>query len=470
MLITPTVANKCTIPSKDYFLQMSDYNQALHKMLSLTDLERVSGRTQNTGRYDLHRITNLLHRIGNPHMQIPTVHVAGTKGKGSTAAMISSILSAQGYTTGLFTSPHLHSFRERIQLNGTPIHASDFAELIERLWPEVLAMNTQASSGQITTFELLTAMAFLHFYEKRADFQVIEVGLGGRLDSTNVVSPEVSVITSISLDHTKILGNTLRKIAAEKAGIIKPHTPVITSPQRPEAMGILREFAQANYAPFILASDECEATPVSHNLNGQIINISSTWSPSHLSIPLLGRHQIENAITALVTIKTLVEKGFDISHDSIAQGFNEVRWPCRMEVLNEKPIFIADGAHNPYSAKILQQTITKYMPSRRLIMVVGLSNDKNISGIVDELAKGADLVIPTKSRHPRAVSSSHLSKLFTQRGSQIVITQSVEEATKYALSEAKPADLIVATGSLFVAAEARETILNISPETYDFLH
>ena len=448
---------------------MSEYNQALHKMLSLTDLERVSGRTQNTGRYDLHRITMLLDRIGNPHMQIPTVHVAGTKGKGSTAAMISSILSAHGYATGLFTSPHLHSFRERIQFDGVPIQPSVFADLIEKLWPEVLAMNNKVSSGQVTTFELLTAMAFLHFYEKRADFQVVEVGLGGRLDSTNVVSPEVSVITSISLDHTKILGGTLKKIAAEKAGIIKPHTPVVTSPQKPDAMDILRESAEANYAPLILASDECDVAPVSHSLKGQIINISSTWSPSRISIPLLGQHQVENAVTALVTTNTLVEKGFNISHPSIVQGFNKVRWPCRMEVLNEEPLFIADGAHNPYSAEILQQAIAKHMPRRRLIIVVGLSNDKNISGIVDELAKGADLIVTTKSRHPRAVSSSHLSTLFTQRGVLTVTTQRVVDATKYAMSEAKPDDLIVATGSLFVAAEARETILNISPEMYDSL-
>jgi dihydrofolate synthase/folylpolyglutamate synthase len=448
---------------------MFDYNQALYKMLSLTDLERVSGQTQSTGRYDLRRITTLLHRLGNPHIQIPTVHVAGTKGKGSTAAMIASILSAQGYTTGLFTSPHLHSFRERIQLDGVPINASGFAELIERLWPEVLTMNAQASSGQVTTFELLTAMAFLHFYEKGADFQVIEVGLGGRLDSTNVVLPEVSVITSISLDHTKILGATLRKIAAEKAGIIKPHTPIVTSPQRPEAMGVLRKSAQANNAPFILAADECNVTPVSHELSSQLINVSSTWSPSYLSIPFLGQHQIENATTALVTTKTLIEKGFDISHDSIALGFSKVSWPCRMEVLSEEPLFIADGAHNPYSAKILQQAITEYIPNHRLIILVGLSNDKNISGIVDELAKGADLVIPTKSRHPRAVSPLHISKLFTQKGAKTVTTQSVEEATNYAFSEARAGDLIVATGSLFVAAEARETILNISPERYDFL-
>ena len=456
------------MPKRNLYCQMSDYNQSLYKMLSLTDLERVSGRTQSSGRYDLHRITTLLHRLGNPHIKIPTVHVAGTKGKGSTAAMIASILSEQGYTTGLFTSPHLHTFRERIQLDGTPIHPSDFADLIEKLWPEILTMNAQASLGQVTTFELLTAMAFLHFYEKRADFQVVEVGLGGRLDSTNVVLPEVSVITSISLDHTRILGGTLRKIAAEKAGIIKPHTPVVTSPQRPDAMEILRKSAQAINAPFIIASDECNVTPVSHKLGSQLINISSTWSPSRLSIPLLGQHQIENATTALVTTKTLVEKGFDISHDSIARGFSKVTWPCRMEVLSEEPLFIADGAHNPYSAKILREAITKYIPSHGLIIVVGLSNDKNISGIVEEFAKGADLIIATKSRHPRAVSSLHLSRLFTQMGARVVATQSVDEAVKYAFSEAKARDLIVATGSLFVAAEARETILNISPETYDF--
>ena len=230
-----------------------EYRQALDKMLSLTDLERVSGRTQSGGRYNLHRIGLLLERMDNPHLKTPTVHITGTKGKGSTAAMITSVLAAQGYTPGLFTSPHLHTFRERIQLNGAPVSESEFAALLEAVWPEVEAVNSKDSVGEVTTFELLTAMAFLHFHRQRAGFQVIEVGLGGRLDSTNLVQPQLSVITSISLDHTRILGDTLEKIAFEKAGIIKQGTPVVTSPQKEEAMRVLRDVARARHAPLVSA-------------------------------------------------------------------------------------------------------------------------------------------------------------------------------------------------------------------------
>ena len=445
-----------------------EYRQALDKLLSLTDLERVSGRTQSGGRYNLDKIGLLLERLDNPHLKTPTVHITGTKGKGSTAAMITSVLAAQGYTPGLFTSPHLHTFRERIQLNGAPISESEFAALLEAVWPEVEAVNSKGSLGEVTTFELLTAMAFLHFH-RHASFQVIEVGLGGRLDSTNLVQPQLSVITSISLDHTRILGDTLEKIAFEKAGIIKREAPVVTSPQKQEAMRVLQDVARKRDAPLIQAGDECQAIRVSHHLEGQTLDMVTPRGEFRLRIPLLGEHQVENAVTALVSLQVLNETGFTVSGDSISRGFDSMAWPCRMEVLSREPLLIADGAHNPYSAGILRKALEDYLTYRRLIYVVGLSNDKNVEGIVAELAQNAGLVIAAKSRHPRAVSPEEVAGLFAQHGVEAVAGNSVAGAVKLALSKAGEGDLIVAAGSLFVAAEAREEVLGIPAEIYPAL-
>ena len=446
-----------------------EYRQALDKLLSLTDLERISGRTQGTGRYNLDRIGLLLERLDNPHLKTPTVHITGTKGKGSTAAMITSVLAAQGYRPGLFTSPHLHTFRERIQLNGAPISESEFAALLEAVWPEVEAVNFNSSLGEVTTFELLTAMAFIHFHRQGAGFQVIEVGLGGRLDSTNLVQPQLSVITSISLDHTRILGDTLEKIAFEKAGIIKQDTPVVTSLQREEAMCVLRDVARKRGARLIQAVEECQAKCVSHNLGGQTIDLVTPRGEFRLRIPLLGEHQVENAVTALVSLQVLAEMGTSISGDSISRGFDSMAWPCRMEVLSREPLLIADGAHNPYSAGILRRALEDYLDYRRLIYVVGLSNDKNVEGIVAELAQNAGLVIAAKSRHPRAVSPEEVARLFAQHGVEAVASNTVADAVKLALSQSGEADLIVAAGSLFVAAEAREEVLGIPAEIYPAL-
>ena len=446
-----------------------EYRQALDKLLSLTDLERVTGRTQGTGRYNLDRIGLLLERLDNPHLKTPTVHITGTKGKGSTAAMITSVLAAQGYRPGLFTSPHLHTFRERIQLNGEPISESDFAALLEAVWPEVEAINSDGSLGEVTTFELLTAMAFLHFHRQGAGFQVIEVGLGGRLDSTNLVQPQLSVITSISLDHTRILGDTLEKIAFEKAGIIKQDTPVVTSPQKEEAMRVLRDVARKRDARLIQAGEECQARRVSHHLGGQTIDMVTPWGEFRLRIPLLGEHQVENAVTALVSLHVLNETGFAVSGDSISRGFDSMAWPCRMEVLSREPLLVADGAHNPYSAGILRRALEEYLDYRRLIYVVGLSNDKNVEGIVSELAQNAGLVIAAKSRHPRAVPPQEVARLFAQHGAEAVTSNTVADAVKLVLSQAGEGDLIVASGSLFVAAEVREEVLGIPAEIYPAL-
>ena len=331
-----------------------NYTEALDKLLTLTDLERVSGQVPHTRRYDLGRMAALLEGLGNPHLKTPTVHITGTKGKGSVAAIIASVLAAQGYSPGLFTSPHLHTFRERIRFGGEPVSEPEFASLVEDTWPVVEAINAEGSQGAVTTFELLTAMAFVHFYQRRAGFQVIEVGLGGRLDSTNLVQPQVSAITSISLDHTHVLGDTVECIARDKAGIIKPGSVAVASPQAPEVMRILEEVCREQRATLVAVERECEWTREASDLDGQDFLIAAPWGKFHLRIPLLGRHQLENAATALMTLHALNDLGVTISRDSLDRGLRSVRWPARLEVLSRKPLVVADGAHNPHSAASLR--------------------------------------------------------------------------------------------------------------------
>ncbi|MBI4202972.1 MAG: bifunctional folylpolyglutamate synthase/dihydrofolate synthase [Chloroflexi bacterium] len=443
-----------------------NYTESLDKLLSLTDLERVSGQGPHHRRYDLGRIRLLLKRLDNPHLKTPTVHVTGTKGKGSTAAMIASVLAAQGYKPGLFTSPHLHAFRERIQFNGQPISEGEFAGLVEELWPLVQGINAEGVHGGVTVFEVLTAMAFQHYARKGAGFQVIEVGLGGRLDSTNVVEPQLCVFTSISLDHTAILGDTVEKIAADKGGIMKPGAVAVTSPQQPGAMEALRTIAQELGVPLIPSAEECNCTLQAHDLDGQSFTLSAPWGEFPLRTPLLGGHQLENAATALVGLQVLHERGFTIGRDAIVQGFRTVRWPGRLEVLSREPLLVVDGAHNPYSAGKLWEALHQYFTFSKLIYVVGLSADKNIPGIVQELAQGGPEVIVTRSRHPRAASMQAIVAEFAQAGVMAQAVDGVEGALERAQALAGPGDMVVVTGSLFVAAEAREHVLGIAPELY----
>jgi dihydrofolate synthase/folylpolyglutamate synthase len=446
-----------------------DYSEALAELLSLTDLERVAGTAPHTRRYDLGRMRVLLERLDNPHLRTPTVHITGTKGKGSTGATIASVLTAQGYNAGLFTSPHLHTLRERIQLGGEPVSELEFVSLADAVWPVVESMNAQGSNGEVTTFEMLTAMAFLHFFRRRADFQVIEVGLGGRLDSTNLVQPRVCVITSISLDHTQILGDTVEQIAMDKSGIIKPGSVVVTSPQVPGVMAVLKEACRAQGVDLVSVDEEYKWTMRASDLDGQSFTVAAPWGEVRLWTPLLGGYQLENSATCLAVINELKNLGYAVTDEAVIQGFRSVRWSGRLEVLARKPLVVADGAHNPYSAAKLREALHQYFSFERLIYVVGLSADKNAQGIIQELAPGAYMVVATRSRHPRAAPPDLLASGFRAVGGQVVVVEGVEAALDYALNQAKARDLVVATGSLFVAAEAREAILGIPPELYPSL-
>lgn len=430
-----------------------NYQSALDYVLSFADYERLS---RSAVVFDIARIEELLKRLGDPHKKAKSVHIAGTKGKGSTSAMISSMLAASGYRTGLYTSPHLLTMRERIQIDNRPITEEEFSALVEQLKPEIEAVNSLGSLGELTTFEILTALAFLYFSTKGVDFQVLETGLGGRLDATNVVIPEACAITSISLDHTEVLGDNLAKIAREKAGIIKPGGTVICAPQAPEAMITIEEVCKEKGARLIKIGEEVTWQKVDFNPSGQAFKLKGLRDEYELTIPLLGEYQLENAAIAVAALEILAEPGLRISPESIAIGLSQVSWPGRLQILQENPLFIVDGAHNAYSIMKLMEALEQYFDFDKAIFIVGTSEDKDIAGIVAELTPFSSKVIVAPSRHPRATPASKLKAEFSKWGIRAQATENVLSAIELALAVAKPRDLICATGSLFVLAEVIE--------------
>jgi len=413
-----------------------DYQQALDYIYSFIDYEKVP-RPRDPALYDLRRVEELLARLGNPHLTGKTVHIAGTNGKGSTAAMIASALTASGYTTGLNTSPHLSDFRERIRVNGELVAEEELVGLVEKLKPEVEAVNRKATYGQLTTFEIITTLSFACFKQKDVDFQVVEVGLGGKLDATNVVQPEVCVITSISFDHTDTLGKPLAGIATEKVGIIKPGCAVVTSPQPDEVAKIIEETC--------------------FNCGTELVRVGSdvTWQ----NLGFASNRQsliLENAATAVAALEVLAGKGFNIAKDSIIKGLAQVSWPGRLQILSRHPLVVVDGAHNPDGAKKLKQSLEQYFDFDQAILIIGASADKDIAGIISELVSLFDKVIVTRSIHPRAMATAPIVAEFSQYGVEAEETDDISTALPLALSMAGDRDLICVAGSLFVVAGAIE--------------
>ena len=438
-----------------------DYNSALKYILSFTDYEKTPAQSYSAANFDLRRMQALLEQLGNPHLCARVIHVAGTKGKGSTAAMIASALREAGNRVGLYTSPHLHTMRERIQVNGDIISEEEMAALAEKLQPEVEAVNRTGGFGALTTFEVLTALAFVHFAQRKADFMVLEVGLGGRLDATNVVKPEVCVITAISLDHVDILGHTVAEIALQKAGIIKPGAVVVSSPQVPEAEAVIRDVCRKQGVKLIVAGKDVTWEPVSAGNTSQTFRLQGRKGACDLTIPLLGRFQMENAAVAAAALEAA-----GVSSEAIVRGLAKVVWPGRLEVLAERPMIVADGAHNLDSAQRLAGALREYFNYKRLVLVIGMSSDKNISGVVEALAPVSDTVIATRSRHPRAADPCIIASEFGRLGKSAAITGNVAEALEQAKALAAPDDLICATGSLFVVAEVEEPLQNLHYDPY----
>ena len=446
------------------------YSTALDLLLSLPDFERRLDRSELPDRGLTNTLT-LMSRLGNPHTLVPAIHVAGTKGKGSTATMIASVLKAEGYQVGLFTSPHLHSFRERIQLNGKPVSEKEFAQLVEMVWPHRVEISNQRewAPPMRSVFEMLTGMAFLYFAQKNVDFAVLEVGLGGTLDATNICKPVVTVITSLSLDHTEILGNTLTMIAEQKTGIAKSQVPLVVGPQAPEALKVVRRVAKEKGVPLVDVSASYHWALVRESPKKQSFEVVGLQDKYDLHMSLVGTHQRENAATAVASLETLRSLGYPLSNASLRRGFHQVRLPGRLEVLQSRPLVVADGAHNPYSIRCLSSALPTIFPYNGVVLVIGCGRGHDIVGMIRELKDlPLEAIIATCSRHPSARSAPELSEAFSGFGVPLREIAGVDVALREALQRASHENLILVTGSLFVAAEAREFFLGIPRETYSW--
>jgi dihydrofolate synthase/folylpolyglutamate synthase len=433
----------------------SSFQQALDYIYSFIDYERQGPRVRQT--WDLRRVEALLKPLGNPHLKAKTVHIAGSKGKGSVAAMTSSVLTTAGYKTGLYTSPHLHLYNERIRIDGKYITNEDIVKLVARVKPHVEAVNRDATYGKITTFEVTMALGFTHFADNKVEFQVLEVGMGGRLDATNVVKdPEVCVITSLSYEHTDILGNTLTEIATEKAGIIKPGCTVVMSPQVEEAATTVAKIARERGARLIKVGKDITCRLLEIEGYTQSLLVKGRLGEYRVTIPLLGQYQLDNAAAAVGALEVLMEKGYKIPRDKLVEGMVKVSWEGRMQVLNSHPLVIADGAHNDDSAHKLREALKTYFKYDKAILILGLSGDKDLEGIVRELAPAFDKVITTRSIHPRAMATAPIAAEFAKHGIRAAETDDISIALPMALKMAGKNDLICITGSLFVASGAIE--------------
>jgi len=431
-----------------------NYIQAEEYLDSFVNYEQIPGISYAQPGYSLRHVEELLNHMGNPQLAARTIHIAGTKGKGSVAAMIAQVLSDSGYKTGLYTSPHLHTLRERISIDGSLISESGFAAAMAEVKPFIESMKQDAAFRQLTYFEALTALAFAYFKKKRLDFQVLEVGLGGRLDATNVARPVVCIITPISLDHTQILGNSLEEIAREKAGIIKSGCWVVLSPQPEEAASVITDICRKKKAKVVQVGKDITWHKTGGNLHHQSLAIEGRRNNYQVSIPLLGDYQLENAAAAVAALEILASAGFTISATDIAQGLARVKWPGRFHILQEHPTVLVDGAHNVASMKGLVNNIKAYFSHKRIFLVFGTSCDKDIPGIVNELVPLSPQVIVTRTAHSRAAPLSTLAAEFSKRGIEPETGETVAQALSRALSLADRTDIICVTGSLFVVAEA----------------
>jgi dihydrofolate synthase/folylpolyglutamate synthase len=432
-----------------------NYVEAIAYLHGLTDYETKRVKRYTPEAFDLSRIEALLEAVGAPHRRFQSVHIAGTKGKGSTSAMIESCLRAAGYRTALYTSPHLHTFRERIRVAGEKISRDEVVALVKEFRPLVERM------PELTTFEVITAMGFLHFARSDVQVAVVEVGLGGRLDATNVLSPEVAVITSISRDHTYLLGDTLGEIAREKGGIIKTGIPTVSAPQRAEAIQTLEAISRSRDARLVEIYRDWDYEIGPADRQGQsfkVWRVTDGGSPldGEYWIPLLGRHQLENAAAAIATLDLLCRQGLDIPVQAIHRGLRQVWWPGRMEILSQDPLVVVDCAHNPYSARALRDALEEWFPDQSWVMIFGASADKDIPGMLEALVPISDYTIVTRADHPRAMAPIKLADIVADVGGGAEVSLNVRKSLDRALVMMDPDNGLMATGSIFLVADLRE--------------
>ena len=436
---------------------LASYEEAAAFIFKLTNYEKTADYKYDNA-FKLDRVFSLLDLVHNPHQRLEAIHIAGTKGKGSTAAMIASILSAGGFRVGLYTSPHLVSFRERIRVDGRRIPKEDFAALTNQLRP-FITPPTEIQRCSHSFFDVLTVMAFLYFARREVDVAILEVGMGGRIDATNVIQPRVCVITPISFDHTRHLGTDLTAIAVEKAGIIKPACPTVTAPQPSEAMEVIRRVAREQNAPLIeVGTDVTWRKEVEEGEKGDArFEITGTRGVyPDLRIPLLGDHQRINAATAIAALEAFGKSGRALSETTIRAGLAGTRALGRISVIGKQPTVVLDVAHNPASFLKLRETLEKSFDFKRLLLVFALHKDKDVDGIVQEFAPIVDYVFLPAIDSPRIRPKEELRRGFEQRHIPCAETPTVAEAISSAQRAAHKNDLVCIAGSFMLAEQAIE--------------
>ncbi len=438
-----------------------DYNEAL---------DYIHGTLKFGSKLGLHNIVSLLELMGNPQKKLRFIHVAGTNGKGSTVAFISSILIEAGYKTGVFTSPYIERFTERIRIGHEEIEGRDLARITAMVKEKIEIMLARGENHP-TEFEIVTAIAFQYYYEQNCQVVVLEVGLGGRYDSTNVIdTPLVSVITTISYDHMDILGDTLAKIAFEKAGIIKEKGDVVVYPQIPEVEDVFRQVCREKGAK-LHTTDFSGLVVKEYGVDGQIFDINDPVSHSlayeNLKISLMGEHQVRNAVLAVKTAGILVEKGFRITPRSLRSGLENARWAGRLEVLCKEPLVIIDGAHNAEGAAMLSHTLDKYFPDKKRILIMGVLRDKDYGSMVTDLARTAHAVIAVTPNSERALPGRELADFIKYYCKNVIVNDTIEDAIGTSLEIAAKDDLICAFGSLYYIGYIRKYFKRqFPPSTY----
>lgn len=426
-------------------------------LATLTDFERMRIVRYTSQNFDLDRMRTLLRKLGNPQDRFRSVHVAGTKGKGSTCAMIANMLEGNGYKVGLYASPHLNDIRERIQINGQMIPQAEFARLVRQVAPLV----THARPTP-TYFDVLTAVAFKYFAEQKVDIAVVETGLGGRLDSTNVIKPEVTAITNISKDHMAQLGNTLEKIAEEKAGIFKHGIPAVSVSQPPEVEAVLNRVAQKVGATLDITGKTIEFSyrfESSRMLgpHNRVCLTTPTTKFEHLAVPMLGEHQALNCGLALAVIDKLKQRGIALNDARSMEGLAKTTLPGRMEQVSQNPRVLVDAAHNAASLDAMMRAIGQHIPYDSMVVIFGCCADKDVSGMLERITSGADKVIFTAVNNIRTANPDELAaRYIEQYGKMAQVAPNLSAALEIANRAVTKEDLICITGSFYLVGEARK--------------
>ena len=436
------------------------YEEAISYIYSFVDYEKLSSPSYDKKERSPTLFKEFLKGIGSPEEGFPVIHITGTKGKGSVAVMLTYIFKEAGFKVGTYTSPHLIDVRERIMLNGSPIEKKDFLRIFLEILP--LIEKRKESRSYRTVFEILTAISFLYFRYNNVDIAVVEVGLGGRLDATNVFQESTSVFTNISLDHTKILGNTLKEISEDKSGIIKPYSLVVSSPQREEVLSIIKGRAIDKRCKFLYTGDY-EYSIEKMDETGSVFDLKTDKREyKNLKLSLPGRFQIENALTAIGVVECLIERkayvqmfehlNTTLIKNAIYRGFGSIKWRGRLEVLRRSPYLVVDGAHNVYSMEVLAREIKELFDYKKLILIFGVNRDKNIKGMLDAILPVSDEIVLTKIDFPRSAEPVFLKNIIKNKSPRL--SGDVKGALEIAYGIASEQDLILVTGSLYLVGEA----------------